>query len=724
MTSCSSDSESVAVTLFLKNVLIVWINIRYPLLLMSNEPSHTNRLIEEKSPFLQQHAHNPVDWRPWGDEAFQAARDADKPIFLSIGYATCHWCHVMEQESFEDPQIAQMLNETFINVMVDREELPEVDGLYMEFAQSMMAGAAGWPLNVILTPSLEPFFASTYLPPVSSHGLIGMNDLIARIREVWQGEEREQVQEQAAQIVEVFRQTVQPVGDEIPVKELVEDAADLLFKLADPVHGGMRGKPKFPVGYQVNFMLRYMGSTNDSRAVFLVDKTLDMMHRGGIYDHLGGGFARYSVDEEWIVPHFEKMLYDNALLVGGYLEAWQAAGKPLYKEVCEEVIAYILRDMTHPAGGFYSAEDADSDGGEGRFYTWTVEEIDKILGKSDAGDFRTFFEITQQGNFEGRNVLHTPYTVEEFAQIKGEKDPGVIAEKIEKQKQMLFKAREKRPHPFKDDKVLSSWNGLMIASLAEAGAAFAEQSYIDAAKKAAYFIHEHMWKDGQLYRRWRENQAMFNAGLDEYAFLIKGLLHLFETGAKGPWLPWAIEMSRILERLFKAEGGAFYQTDGEDPNIIMRKCQFSDGAEPSGNAVHCENLLRLFQITQSPHYMEQAEDILKAVRDYIQTYPPGYCYHVMNVNRYYDASAPSLVIALNDEESLFEELRKLVFARFIPHKAVIWRKNNDKKLFDTVPWVESYEPRGGKTTLYICYQGACQEPLNDFDSIKQAIESL
>ena len=690
---------------------------------MAERHLYTNRLIKEKSPYLLQHSHNPVDWYPWGQEAFTASQEQDKPIFLSIGYATCHWCHVMERESFEDFEVAQLMNETFICIKIDREELPEVDSLYMEFAQSMMAGAAGWPLNVILTPELQPFFAATYLPPHSNHGLMGLTELIMRIKDVWAGEERERVLMQAAKIVEVFQESLHDRGDSLPEKIQVEDAAELFFKLADPVHGGMKGVPKFPIGYQSNFMMHYSSTFKDSRALFIVERTLDMMHRGGIYDHLGGGFHRYSVDEMWLVPHFEKMLYDNALLAHCYLEAWQITKKPLYRQVCEEILNYVLHDMTHPEGGFYSAEDADSEGHEGYFYTWPLSEIENILGKEESKLFCEFYDITEQGNFEGRNILNTKVPIEEFAD-KYQLDRQYLIDLFTEQKQLLWKARERRVHPFKDDKILSSWNGLMIYAMVEAGAAFSEKRYIDAAERAGRFIKTHLWREGLLYRRWRDGEALYRAGLDEYAFLIRGVISLFESGCGTEWLEWALEMSSILHDQFKAEEGAFYQTDGHDPSIILRKCQFSDGAEPSGNAIHCENLLRLYQISQYHPYKEQAEDILKAVKKYLDNYAPGYCYHLMNLDRYYNRHAPTIVVSLNQKEQFKQELGQYLYSNFIPHKAIVWRTQNDEKLFKLIPFVKEQIPIDGKTTLYICFEGVCQKPIHELTEMIEAIHKL
>lgn len=688
---------------------------------MPEQPLYTNRLIHQKSPYLLQHAHNPVDWYPWGEEAFQRAKNEDKPIFLSIGYATCHWCHVMEKETFENIEIAQLINETCVSIKVDREELPDVDSLYMELAQSMMAGAAGWPLNIFLTPDLEPFFATTYLPPYGNHGLMGFTDLIHRIHALWQGEEKEKILNQSEQLVDVFAANIQATGDELPDLSQIDETIEFLYKIADPVYGGVKGAPKFPIGYQYSLLMRYYKETQDARALFLSDRTLDMMHRGGIYDHLGGGFSRYSVDEKWLVPHFEKMLYDNAILAQCYLEAWQLTRKPLYLEVCEEILNYILRDMTHQEGGFYSAEDADSEGHEGRFYTWEYEEVARILGK-DAPLFCEFYGITKEGNFEGRNILHISVPLEEFALHHGWNE-GDFRRKLGEQRQLLWKEREKRVHPFKDDKILSSWNGLMIYTLAEAGKALQSEVYLQAAFKAARFIKNTLWDGNILLRRWREGQPMFAGSLDEYAFMIRGSLSLFEANGGSEWLEWAMQMTQKLKENYKEEGGAFYQTDGSDENLLVRRCHFSDGAEPSGNAVHAENLIKLYQLTNEEDYLLQAEDILKAVKDHLENYPPGFCYHVMSLQRYYDRNAPSCIIALNSEREYEKEVKQSLYPSFIPHKVLIWQ-TDDVELEELLPNIKEKHAENDKTTLYICYEGMCQAPVHELSEIVAAIKSL
>lgn len=684
---------------------------------------HTNRLIHEKSPYLLQHAHNPVDWYPWGSEAFKTAQDQNKPIFLSIGYATCHWCHVMEQESFESEEIAQIMNQTFVNIKVDREEHPDVDSLYMEFAQAMMSGGAGWPLNIILTSELKPFFAATYLPPEGRKSFLGLKQLTLRIKQIWDNyEEKEKIVSQAGRIVDVFASNIHFEGAELPQKEQIKEAAELLFKIADPINGGTKGAPKFPIGYQANFLLRITKASSDSRALFYVERTLDMMHRGGIYDHLGGGFSRYSIDEHWLIPHFEKMLYDNAILARAYLESWELTRQNFFRETCEHILTYILRDMTDEQGGFYSAEDADSDGREGMFYTWGWQEIHDLL-ETKAPLFCQFYAITPTGNFEGRNILHTPLRYEEFA-AKHQLDPVIVVNQLKEMRQKLWEEREKRVHPNKDDKILCAWNGLMIYSLAEAGRVFNNSYYINAAVKAAQFIRKKMFKEGGLLRRWRQEDARYDGCLDDYAFYIHGILSLFEVDQGAEWLNLAIQLSEILQKEFKSENGAFYINNGKDPSILIRRCEFYDGAEPSGNAVHCENLLRLHQITGKLEYLDQAEDIMKAAKQHIDMYPPGACYHLMALQRYLDKNAPTIIIALNKEEQYKAEIASMLAGSFIPHKAVIWKHWQDRHLLEVLPHIHDQIPANDKTTVYICHGNKCDAPLNDLSKVREAFERL
>lgn len=676
----------------------------------------TNRLIHEKSPYLLQHAHNPVNWYPWGVEAFDAAKEGKKPIFLSIGYATCHWCHVMEQESFQDPEVAQALNNAFICVKVDREEHPEIDSLYMEFAQTMIVGSAGWPLNVILTPELKPFFAATYLPRESSRGLVGVIELTEKIQELWKGDEQERILSQADRIVDILKSHVHVHGKELPTQDPITITADILYRIADPIWGGMKGAPKFPLGYQANFLLRFFQRSQDSRALFLVEKTLEMMHRGGICDHLGGGFHRYSVDEHWHVPHFEKMLYDNAILAYGYLEAWRVTHRPIYKEVCQEILTYIARDMRHPEGGFYSAEDADTAGIEGLYYTWTRDEVMAVVGKDDGRLFCDLYGIYDDGIVEGRSVVHMITSLEEFCANR-QLDLDLVQESIQTSKQKLFNERIRRIKPLRDDKVITSWNGLMIHAFAEAGMFLQIPEYVDIAERAALFVKENLYEDNRLMRRYREGDARFVGGLDDHAFLIRALLSLFEAGRGSKWLQWAIELTAQVENTFKAEAGACYQAAGDNEFLLVRKSQFSDGAEPSGNAIHAENLIRLYQITNDYTYKKQAEDIFRAAKRYIDTYPLGYCYHLIALERYYDAKKKTVVISLNAKDECRAEIEEALTNRHSAHHVIVWCRPSDSGSH-TKPALND------ATTLYICHEGSCQKPLSTKEEILKALELL
>lgn len=679
-----------------------------------------NRLSKEKSPYLLQHANNPIDWYPWGDEAFETARRLDRPIFLSIGYATCHWCHVMERESFEDPELAKLMNEVFICVKVDREELPEVDSLYMEFAQGMMSGASGWPLNMILTPSLQPLFAATYLPTRSaSSGAVGLFELTRQISEVWSGEEKVMLETQSEKILELFSNNLNFTEGNITEKEDLDEALEFIFKNSDSVYGGLKGAPKFPLGYVVSLLLRYSLVMNESRGLFLAEKTLEMMHQGGIYDHLGGGFSRYSVDDKWFVPHFEKMLYDNAFLAEAYFEAWKATKRSLYLQIAEEIFKYVLREMTAQEGGFYSAQDADSEDREGYYYTWPYAEIQKLLGTKESRLFCIYYGITVEGNFDGRNILHTPRTMKMLASLRSA-DPVEFEGILESQRAILLTERNKRIPPLKDDKILSSWNGLMISALAKASQI--DKRYAEAALSGAKFIKSHLWKEEILLRRFRDGEARFVGALEEYAYVIKGLIALFEADLGSEWLEWALQLTAIVDRDFKSNWEAYYQTDGKDKNILLRKFQFSDGAEPSGNAVHCENLLKLYQLTWDDRYLKNAEGILRAAKGYLDNYPSGYSYHLMNLTRHFDRNLGSIVIALSRNNGHYEEILQFVNDAYIPHKVVVWRHPDDELLFKLLPDVAVQGPIKDQTTVYMCDADGCKKPLTTLEDIEQAIK--
>lgn len=668
-----------------------------------------NRLVHEKSPYLLQHAYNPVDWYPWGSEAFERAQKENKLIFLSIGYATCHWCHVMAHESFENEEVARRLNASFVNVKVDREELPAVDALYMECAQALMSSPAGWPLNVILTPDLKPLFAVTYLPPAARRGLLGIVDFVDRVEKIWTSPEKGLLLEQTDKLLELFQAATKVVGDKMPPKELLDAGIEVLYEAIDTVYGGFKGEPKFPISYAMEVLLAQAKSKSESRALFCVELTLDAMQRCAIYDHLGGGFSRYAVDERWTTPHFEKMLYDNALLAHTYLEAWKFTQKESYRKTAFETLDYILRQMSQEAGGFFSAQDADAEGKEGAYYTWTEAEIRSVLPHDVAELFCHYYNVSSVGNYGNRNVLYARGPVEELVAGHGI-DVSAVEEWLDGARKVLLQERQKRAAPLKDDKILTSWNGLMIDTMVRAGTSFDHPLFTAAAYKAAAFIKEHLWKEGELLHRWRSGDGRFVAGLDDYAFLIKGLLSLFEEGGASEFLHWAIELAHVAEERFKSPGGAFYNAP-EDPSLILRNCDFIDGAEPSGNGVHAENLVRLYQLTWTESFLAQAEDIFKAVHPAIEMYPPGTCFHLLALQRYYDTKARTIVVALDEQKSLREEIKALLARQFLPDVALIWKTVGDEQLVRLAPWLIDKKPIDGQTTVYICTQESCEEPL-------------
>lgn len=684
---------------------------------MNESEKNLNRLKDEKSPYLLHHSANPVDWYPWGEEAFTAAKLQDKPIFLSIGYSTCHWCHMMEKESFENKEIATLLNATFINVKVDREELPEIDALYMDFAQSLMVGSPGWPLNMILTPDLYPFFAATYLPPTQKGSLLGVKELTLRIKEVWQSEERESVLMQAEKIFDLYSENALPPSSQnVLTFDLLRKSAELYFKVADPLYGGIKGAPKFPVGYQSTFLLNYSKIEGDSRALFLVEKTLDMMQRGGIYDQIGGGFSRYSVDERWIIPHFEKMLYDNALLVDAYLNAFKLTKINHYLSTAKEVLDYVLTEMRSQEGGFFSAEDADSEGEEGKFYVFGYEEILNVLGKEKGARFASFYGATLQGNFHGKNVLYQPITLEEFS-LKEKIDPIILRDEFKGGKRALYKEREKRVRPFKDDKIITSWNALMIHSMLEVGITLNDEKYIGAATHALDFLIDKLYKNKVLYRRYREGDVQHKGNLDDYASLIRTLLTFFERGRGFNYLKLAIQLTDIVLSKFSSDSGAFYQSDGSDSSIILRKILLTDGAEPSGNAIFCEDLIRLYKITYDERYKNAAEEILKVITHALEETPIGYFYHLMNFWLLKSKESETLFVSLGKNDEFKSDLINAFCQTFSPLKSLVVIPYQRKDLEELYPHLASYPPLEGKTTLYRCKEHVCLPPITDFNEI-------
>lgn len=601
---------------------------------MSNE--NGNRLINEKSPYLLQHAYNPVNWYPWCEEAFEKAEKENKPIFLSIGYSTCHWCHVMERESFEDNEVANVLNENFISIKVDREERPDIDTIYMDTCQ-LLTGHGGWPLTIFALPNKKPFYAGTYFPKEDTQYMDGLITLLNKIIGIWENS-KDKVLESADEIVKSlhymteFGEVKTDNSNKANVKsEFLKDAFYTFKSSFDSKYGGFGDKPKFPTPHNLWFLLEYYKATNDTEALNMVEITLDAMYAGGIYDHIGFGFSRYSTDRFWLVPHFEKMLYDNALLAILYSKAYEITKKEKYKSVANEIFTYLLRDMHDEMGGFYSAEDADSEGIEGKFYIWSLGEIYQVLGKDDGEKFASYFNITEKGNFEGFNI---PNLIN--------KTLPEDTEFINRCKQKLFNYRNKRIHPYKDDKILTSWNGLAIAAFALGGRILHNNEYTLAAESALEFIYKNLFsEDGKLLARYREGEAKIYGYVDDYAFLTWALLELYEDTNKEIFLGRAIDLTSDFVKYFwddEKDGFFLYGSHGEQ--LITRPKKIYDGAIPSGNSVAALNFLKLYKFTSNIEYLNKAGTIFDSFSNEVSQHPSAYCFLLLSMIFYEKLQSP------------------------------------------------------------------------------------
>jgi uncharacterized protein YyaL (SSP411 family) len=677
-----------------------------------------NRLSKEKSPYLLQHANNPVDWYPWDDEAFEKAGRENKPIFLSVGYSCCHWCHVMERESFEDDVVAAILNNNYISIKVDREERPDIDHIYMSVCQAM-TGQGGWPLTILMTPDKKPFFAGTYFPKHEKWGRIGLVEILTQVSEKWRQDPDLLVRTSEKVTQAVQARDEKPPADKITGK-ILQNAFIEAGRLFDKQHGGFGTAPKFPTPHNLAFLLRYWKRNDDPEALAMVEKTLESMYRGGIYDHIGYGFARYSTDEKWLVPHFEKMLYDNALLALAFIEGFQATGRNLYARAAKEIFTYVLRDMTSPEGGFYSAEDADSEGEEGKFYVWSPDEIKEILGERDGDFYCRLFDITSKGNFEGRNIPNLIYAPPFNAAGEVTLEPEEMAGSIESQRRKLFENRAKRVHPYKDDKILTSWNGLMIAALARGAAVFGEIVYGEAAARAVEFIFKKLRrKDGRLLARYRDGESAYPAYLDDYAFLTWGLLELYEAAFEITHLERALELAGQMIDLFwdKENGGFFF--NGEDAEqLISRPKEIYDGALPSGNSVALHNLLRLARLTGEADLSEAAEKQITAFAGRVGEYPWGYTQFLTGIDFMLGPSR-EIVIAGKAGDADTEAMIRAVRRAFRPATTVVFHRSGDdgERIEKTVPFVKEQLPINGKATAYVCENYACREPVTDLGEL-------
>ncbi len=675
---------------------------------------YTNALANEKSPYLRQHANNPVDWLPWGEAAFEKARKEDKPIFLSIGYSTCHWCHVMAHESFEDARVAEILNREFVPVKVDREERPDVDRIYMLFVQAT-TGSGGWPMSVWLTPDLRPFFGGTYFPPDQRYGRPGFRDILLHLAQVWK-QERGRVEESSLDIARQLQQITAGSQQSLtPDRGLFEGAFWPLRRSFDPQYGGFGGAPKFPRPVILNYLLRYYAGTNSEEALEMVTRTLDGMAAGGMHDHLGGGFHRYSVDERWFVPHFEKMLYDQAQLAVSYLEAFQVTHQSRFANVARGIFDYVLRDMTDAAGAFYSAEDADSPdpenpshSGEGAFYIWRQSEIQNLLG-ADAAEFCKYFGVQEYGNvandpqgeFVARNILYRPIDA------AAEEPPG-----IQRSKQILFEARARRPRPHLDNKILTSWNALTLSALSLGYRALNDERYLSAAKRAADFLLTTMYdpSSGRLLRRFCGGEAAVPGFLDDYAFLAQALLDLFESTFDPRYLSISVDLARRGLKSFEdEEHGGFFSTMQGERDLLLRMKEDYDGAEPSGNSVATDVLLRLAHLTADENFARRAQRSLEAFSPKLEAQPTIAPQMLVAVNRWLSGS-DQLVIRCAEIDATVQSRLQAEWAQFKPGQAAIALNDQTAaELSSVAPFLAGLERRG-RITIYRCRNFACELP--------------
>ena len=693
---------------------------------------HTNRLAQETSPYLLQHAHNPVDWHPWGPEALQKAQSQDKPILLSIGYSACHWCHVMERESFEDQATAQLMNDHFVPIKVDREERPDIDAIYME-AVTSATGHGGWPMTVFLLPDGSPmceevpradgqrglmFYGGTYFPNQPRHGMPSFAQVLRAAAEAYR-ERREAILRGSERFRAGLGERVvlagsgdQDTTSQVDPAVLVQ--AERAFAASfDPTWGGFGRAPKFPQPMGLEALLRAWLRSQSSHSLKMVTHTLDKMAWGGMYDQLGGGFHRYSVDEKWLVPHFEKMLYDNAQLARCYLLAFLATRHDFYRRICDETLEYVRREMTSPEGGFYSAQDADSEGEEGKFFVWTVEEIRALLGDQDARSVTAFFDVTERGNFEHKNILNTPRYPDVVAHTLGLSQQR-LTEVVDRGKRVLFDAREGRVKPGRDEKVLTAWNGLMLRAFAEAASALGRDDYRQIAVRNAEFVTRTlMTSQGRLLRSFKDGQAKFNAYLEDYAFYAAGLLSLYEATFDLRWFEAARTLMDVaIAQFADEEGGGFFDTSADHETLVTRPKDLYDNATPSGNSVAVETLLRLSELTGEPEYRRRAERVLGALAGPMGQHPTAFGHLLCALDF---AVGPVKEIALVGDPTAPDTtaLTRTVFDRFLPNKVVALRPPDDSSAERLIPLLADRPTQGGKPTAYVCQNFTCNLPVTD-----------
>lgn len=692
---------------------------------MSEHANQTkpNRLANETSPYLLQHAYNPVDWHPWGEEALEKARVEGKPIFLSVGYSACHWCHVMERESFESPAMAELLNERFVNIKVDREERPDIDQIYMNAVQAM-TGRGGWPMSVFLTPDGRPFFGGTYYPPEDRHGMPGFRRVILSVDQAWKTR-RGEIEASAGEMTNHLADLAKLPKTEGPNDlghDVLEAAATALRRQFDPVHGGFGQAPKFPHPMDLKFLMRHAARTGDAHAMQMVRQTLDKMARGGIYDHLRGGFARYSTDAKWLAPHFEKMLYDNALLASAYTEAWQLTGLPEFARVTRETLDYLIACMTDPMeGGFYATEDADSEGVEGKYYVWSKQEIETLLGPERAARFCTIYDVSPEGNWEGHNILNLIKPLDQVAASLGMEEEALRSE-LHVDRAKLLSVRDRRIPPGKDTKMLTGWNGLALSAFADAAWTLDEPRYLAAAKACAAFIKRRMvGPDGLLLHSYKDGQPRFNAYLDDYAAVIDGLTRLFEACGDRQWLELAESLTATMISEFKDEAnGGFFYTGNRHEKLILRNKDYQDNATPSGNALAATALARLGRLTGQARYTDEAWSTLKSMSSILKRFPMAAGQGLIALD-FLLSGGPEVVVVSPLADENYKQSRRLWAQRFQPGRVIM---GNVAGVLDDLELARGRGAISGQVTSYICKAQSCEAPVIGADNLTNRIANL
>ncbi|OGL43075.1 MAG: thioredoxin [Candidatus Schekmanbacteria bacterium GWA2_38_11] len=685
----------------------------------------SNRLINETSPYLLQHAHNPVDWCPWGEEALTRAKRENKPILLSIGYSACHWCHVMEKESFENEEIAKIMNENFINIKVDREERPDLDEIYMNAVQ-LMTGSGGWPMTVFLTPDLLPFYAGTYFPPEERGGMPSFKRILLSIAEIYR-EKQKEVLESTEKIKEQLgRMTKLKSGDEELTFDLLHNAFQEISEKYDYENGGFSEAPKFPQPLVIEFLFRYYKTTKDKNTINMITFTLKKMAEGGIYDHLGGGFHRYSVDNKWLVPHFEKMLYDNAMLAKVYIQAYQITKNDFFKKIAFETLDYLLREMTDPEGGFYSASDADSEGEEGKFFVWSKDEIEKVLGKEKAKIICRYYNVSKVGNFEGdKNILHTPFAIEDICKIE-KLNTEEFKLLLKESKEKLFNVRNQRVKPGVDTKVITAWTSLAISSLAFAYQVFREERFLNSAEDAANFILLNMFEEGKLLRIYKDGKSKIGGFLEDYSFFISTLIDLYETTFRIKYLEDAINLTeKMVENSWDEEEGGFFFAPKDATNLISRSKNPYDNPIPSGNSVAVSLLFRLYRLTGNKDFLEKGEKTLKVFSMLMERVPSAFPNMLSTLDNYLRTPVDIVVVGEFLSEEI-DEILKSIFSKFLPNKTIAFLDpiNPDPEPLKFLPLLEGKKMVNGKPTVYICENFTCNAPITDMGELEKVLERL